>query len=1225
MNKKFSTLMALAFAVVGTVSAQVNWYETGTYQANYRTFQTESAAELTSNKALQASLDVAANPGVVTGALTTGGDFSKFINYIDATKWYQLELAVDGAPIEYGGTKAVLVQERDYKTGKVYLRALLKNSATTAAKLNASLWQIKYSKPDGVSGGYFTYVNKETGLELTFDHSVINNDEVSELRDEVKDWSWYTINKSVNNFDFQTVYSYLHNQAADQVMYLTKASGATNYTEVANELKDNGFRLSATAGWLIQAKVANTVDAGASLEAVADEAIQLRPVVAMPFFMNAQEFNTRMDADDKANGKSFKFNLSKTLIGQDPLVAPTFKAENVTAGAGYEGYTLRFNNGSDEYLMVAMERYQEDIQPSLSPAVKLAIAEYDNTSEFIEARYIWRATYYPTNDSLVLEPKNAAVQTDAEWSAGTAWTASQCCTSYFVNDYTKANTVVNDFNYNGSQTVALTSTEINGLGEVLTVGKDNLNEFRIKTSIDRPFSYLKRATVKNGLYYLNLVNGNERQRDAGMSIVHNMGTKMMYDTEAVNQDYSLMPATMWVVEQEGCESAPDAAKYVKIANREYRGQVFYGQLYVNENGEYFFIDRSDIYMQDYETTGWFENTLGNALRQEDVLKITEVTAQDAYTKHHGYKWLPTDLLEDGVENNFQINWNNAYNDKLILKHVSGQNIKVAEDDATIYEIAEATLTAGGIYNMGAIVNTFGTALNGEQLERKAYLIKVKDHNLIDNDRLFLASVKDADGRYYYKAMKLDEMDNYSKKLAILYLKADQIHMDAAGAVTDTCYVMVDVNAPSATALDLRIDNGWMKAAVEAGSTMSMIRDNNLEDQPNDVSDAFYFNGRQVAQYIDLAADYNVDLNGNIKIFNKLAQKNYLFEDKKDANNVSAIQDIIPGYSYLGVESKGLDVEDHAALYVDEVVLDNPNMQRYLLGIRVDSVADGLICLTKTHGYWETAAEAEAADETHYNAYNGYTAGWFLVNLEDYIGLSTNMLYGADVYKFNSYTRLAFVQAIHMLEGEDAEALYILNDGVNLADLMTIVDNTNGGKVLDPDLLASKTVRVEISGDTNTTQTWSLRKTQDNIGTAEESEPFLLESECEFIGAFVGSWVKVHNGVPVIAQNWTDVENHEGEADLVGELVGQSGIFYFETTEDAATANESIAAEGVSVVAGEGVITIAGAAGKKVVITNILGQTVANTVVASDNATVAAPAGVVVVSVEGEAAVKAVVK
>ena len=74
-----------------------------------------------------------------------------------------------------------------------------------------------------------------------------------------------------------------------------------------------------------------------------------------------------------------------------------------------------------------------------------------------------------------------------------------------------------------------------------------------------------------------------------------------------------------------------------------------------------------------------------------------------------------------------------------------------------------------------------------------------------------------------------------------------------------------------------------------------------------------------------------------------------------------------------------------------------------------------------------------------------------------------------------------------------------------------------------------------------------------------------------------------------------------------------------------TANDGINASEVSVVATEGAVIINGAAGKKVTISNVLGQTIANTVLSSDNATIAAPQGVVVVAVEGEAAVKAIVK
>ncbi|WP_293674611.1 DUF6383 domain-containing protein [uncultured Parabacteroides sp.] len=92
-----------------------------------------------------------------------------------------------------------------------------------------------------------------------------------------------------------------------------------------------------------------------------------------------------------------------------------------------------------------------------------------------------------------------------------------------------------------------------------------------------------------------------------------------------------------------------------------------------------------------------------------------------------------------------------------------------------------------------------------------------------------------------------------------------------------------------------------------------------------------------------------------------------------------------------------------------------------------------------------------------------------------------------------------------------------------------------------------------------------------------------------------------------------------------------------TTKDLATPVEVAAAEAptandaapsvseVKVIAQNGAVQIVGAQGKKVVVSNILGQTIANTVLTSSDATIAAPAGVVVVAVEGEEAVKAIVK
>ena len=104
------------------------------------------------------------------------------------------------------------------------------------------------------------------------------------------------------------------------------------------------------------------------------------------------------------------------------------------------------------------------------------------------------------------------------------------------------------------------------------------------------------------------------------------------------------------------------------------------------------------------------------------------------------------------------------------------------------------------------------------------------------------------------------------------------------------------------------------------------------------------------------------------------------------------------------------------------------------------------------------------------------------------------------------------------------------------------------------------------------------------------------------------WVRWHNGVPVVV---TDLS--------------QAGKFNFEAVKEAPVANETIGTSTISVVATNGGVIVKGAEGKKVVVTNVLGQTIANTVISSSEATIATSRGVVYVSVEGEATVPAIVK
>ena len=100
-----------------------------------------------------------------------------------------------------------------------------------------------------------------------------------------------------------------------------------------------------------------------------------------------------------------------------------------------------------------------------------------------------------------------------------------------------------------------------------------------------------------------------------------------------------------------------------------------------------------------------------------------------------------------------------------------------------------------------------------------------------------------------------------------------------------------------------------------------------------------------------------------------------------------------------------------------------------------------------------------------------------------------------------------------------------------------------------------------------------------------------------------SWMRWNNGVPVM----TDIMEDAEVFNIAGDLENANP-----------TANEEIAAEAtVSVVATDGAVIVKGAEGKNVIVSTILGKVVANEVVNSDNETIAAPAGIVVVSVDGE--------
>ncbi|HIX21508.1 MAG TPA: hypothetical protein H9984_04025 [Candidatus Parabacteroides faecavium] len=243
-----------------------------------------------------------------------------------------------------------------------------------------------------------------------------------------------------------------------------------------------------------------------------------------------------------------------------------------------------------------------------------------------------------------------------------------------------------------------------------------------------------------------------------------------------------------------------------------------------------------------------------------------------------------------------------------------------------------------------------------------------------------------------------------------------------------------------------------------------------------------------------------------------------------------------------------------------------------------------------------------------------------------------------------------VELVYVLNGTSLEDIRDINGKINPEKLKEAID----GGLIDVKMANLKITRgadKKINGivDVNKKHRnflWSFRYTEDDItgpneGTEFGHEDFLMESsdindtdaknEKNFenaaakIGGYEGAWVGLDGNIPVLRKDYTDNGNHN---DLVGtpisEGLNQATIFGMSETEEVATANETISAGNVVVAGVDGAVVVKGAEGKNVIVSTILGKVVANEVVSSDNAQISAPAGIVVVSVDGES-FKVVVK
>ena len=326
----------------------------------------------------------------------------------------------------------------------------------------------------------------------------------------------------------------------------------------------------------------------------------------------------------------------------------------------------------------------------------------------------------------------------------------------------------------------------------------------------------------------------------------------------------------------------------------------------------------------------------------------------------------------------------------------------------------------------------------------------------------------------------------------------------------------------------------------------------------------------------------------IKLFREENDSQVVYE-KRDAKSVVEKDTL----SFLNIDNIN-QFKVNPAIFADTAYINRVDANgelntcyQYLLAVNVDPEKSYYCPYNPEHNTdeWRDEHNGPCADAKE----NRAVAGRFLINLID-----TANVYGATHLHNNPY--------INNIETAEDMAKLSFVEGIHIGD--TLIVTRKGGEVVKlrmdtPDFNVAKFAFRYVD---------SAEKT---FKIQTQWKPYAPGTDADEIDedATNNGYLKWVNGTLAVTGSFDN-----------GDVFGIE-----ENYEGNPVANEDITTSSISVIASEGKVVINGAAGKKVTISNVLGQTIANTVLSSDNATIAAPAGVVVVAVEGEAAVKAIVK
>ena len=909
----------------------------------------------------------------------------------------------------------------------------------------------------------------------------------------------------------------------------------------------------------------------ASVARSESERVQFTLYDAGTYVLSAAEINAYLK--DNKNVLTFTPDANADV---NPFSTTAFVAKGVAADTDHNFVYVTSKSDANAYLKVDTAANGVGIQFLKFGWTDMAKEkDFDNSLLVNQHKFLF--TYRPSLDQLRIQVKQARYKSDK--NAEKYWSEIDGTSKGKIYNY--GDKFVDPFKTEGNAVAAKLHVKLQNFtvaDRIATIGEQPINT-KIGFGLKGCFVTSDKTSVDNGLYIIKNAKG---QVLAAPIHKNAEGGNKQYAIEWVTLDEQEplhMPAYQWVITKTLNAEVSQPVSPVKIVNREFPNAKDWDnvQFRLNEDGEIYTL-----------TTG--ADMLNN---------VTFVQIKDSAIikdKKLGYKHIDSNDL---LVNRYKFNYLNPFSMEYWIANGTGKDSLIyVKQDAGDYALVEGSTYEYGIDVDAALLKKIpGLA----QLERTNYVI-AKD----EQDRLV-----EAYGSKYSMGVA-----NYGSNMVVdTFFFKENNHYDGKDF-----YAIVESNynrTAHATEIQNTADTkkvGIADDGMSAGLKVQLLNETRTSAFTVEPSTTpLYRRFNNVA-----LSESATDGRDSLRFFETI-RKEYLM-DENNSNLTDANVD------YLGMwtadKATGLSFQIDTAWVNRGAGYIKP---QYLISVAHNDFAGtpGKPCTEDGPHVDKDGNITDAEHCVHATpAIPGFERAKYLVSFQDSVDVYGQDKPYADIK--GGYTRVGFVEGIRVADTLwilPAEFVALANDKISFDALEAYNDSVKN--------LASKSylIKNRLDGDDHKNYTWSFRYVHpENAGNVTEEgveNQFLFESnnyDNKIIAPENAAWLKIQNGCVVL----TDKSSTFSHA-----ATGGDGALIFnvenKVDDQLATDNEEIATSEVTVIALQGAVRVANAEGKKVVITNILGQTVANTVITSSDATIAAPQGVVVVAVEGEEAVKAIVK